>query len=103
MKSSGMLLVFLPVLCIIGCGHKQEDYAQKLSSKIPVGTSQSDAEHVLDQCGFNHSYDPKMHAIYAIRRGEKNILVKQDWSAELKLDEGGRIVSVKVEKVFTGP
>jgi len=88
----------------MGCARKQkDDFAKELSVKIHAGTTQDDVEKTLDQYGFTHSFDPKTRTIYAIRRGEKSGLVKQDWSAEIKLDEGRKVDSLKVEKVFTGP
>ena len=41
--------------------------------------------------------------IYGLKHGEKGALTKQDWSAQIKLDEGRKVTSVKVERVFTGP
>jgi hypothetical protein len=41
--------------------------------------------------------------IYGLKHGEKSGLTRQDWSAQIKLDEGRKVTSVKVEKVFTGP
>jgi len=103
MKNPAILVAILPMLCIFGCGKKNDDYGQKLSIMIPIGTAQGDAEHILDQYGFTHSFDPKRQTIYAMRRGEKTVLVRQDWSAELKLDDQRKVTSVKVEKLFTGP
>jgi hypothetical protein len=104
MKRTGTLLLVLLFLSIMGCARKQkDDFAKELSAKIQVGTTQVDVEKVLDQYGFTHSFDLKTHTIYAIRRGEKSGLVKQDWSAEIKLDVGRKVDSIKVEKVFTGP
>jgi hypothetical protein len=88
---------------IMGCAKKDNDCAQKLPEKIKVGASQSDVEQLLDQCGFTHSFDQKTTMIYALKRGDKDGLVKQDWSARIKLDEGLKVTSVNVEQVFTGP
>ncbi len=87
----------------MGCAKKDDACVQKLAEKIQVGASQSDAEQVLEQCGFAHWFDQKTGMIYALRRGDKGGLVKQDWSAKVKLDEGRKVTSVNVEKVFTGP
>ncbi len=103
MKNVTTVLALLLVSCMTGSTKTQYDCVQKLKEKIQVGDSQSDAEQALDQCGFTHSFDQKTSTIYALRRGDKDGLVKQDWSANIKLDEGRRVTSVKVEKVFTGP
>ncbi len=97
------LVAALLIVGIMSCAKKDNDCVQTLTQRIRVGTSESDAEQVLDQCGFTHSFDQKMGIIYALKRGDKGGLVKQDWSAKIKLDEGRKVTSVDVEKVFTGP
>jgi hypothetical protein len=102
----GKVGIFLAVLlfsCITGCAKKDDDCVQRLPERVQVGASQSQAEQALDQCGFTHSFDQKTSMIYGLKHGEKSGLVKQDWSAQIKLDEGRKVASVKVEKVFTGP
>ena len=105
MKKIGVLLAALLLSGIMGCAKKDkgDDCVQKLSERIQVGASQGDAEQLLDQCGFTHSFDQKTSMIYALKHGEKNGLTRQDWSAQIKLDDGRKVASVKVEKVFTGP
>ena len=105
MRKISVLLAALLFLGIMGCAKidKDDDCVQKLSEKIQVGASQGDAEQVLDHCGFTHSFDQKTSMIYALKRGGKSGLVKQDWSAQIRLDERRKVTSVKVEKVFTGP
>jgi len=104
MKRVGTLLMVFLSLWIVGCTRKQkDDFGKELSGKIPVGTSQADAEKILDQYGFTHSFDLKTHTIYAMKRGQQSGLVRQDWSAKILLGEEQKVVSVKVEKVFTGP
>jgi hypothetical protein len=89
---------------IIGCARTQkDDFAKELSGKIPVGTSQAEAEKILDQYGFAHSFDLKTHTIYAMKRGQESGLVRQDWSAKISLSEQQKVDSVRVEKVLTGP
>jgi hypothetical protein len=99
------LLAMLVCLGIMGCAKKVQgdDCVQKLSERIQAGTSQVDAEQALDQCGFTHSFDQKTSTIYGLKHGEKNVVTRQDWSAQIKLDEARKVTSVKVEKVFTGP
>lgn len=87
----------------MSCAKKDTDCVQKLAERIRVGASESEAEQVLDQCGFTHSFDQRTGMIYALKRGDKGGLVKQDWSAKIKLDVGRKVTSVNVEKVFTGP
>jgi hypothetical protein len=104
-RVSTLLTVFLS-LWIIGCSRKQKvDFAKELSEKIPVGTSQANAEKILDQYGFTHSFDLRTHTIYATKRGEESgfVIVRGDWSAKITLGEEQRVDSVKVDKVFTGP
>jgi hypothetical protein len=102
-RVSTLLMVFLSVW-IIGCARKQkDDFAKELSGKITVGTSQADAEKILDQNGFTHSFDLKTHTIQAMKRGQETGVVRQDWSAKITLSDEQRVDSVKVEKVFTGP
>lgn len=100
-----MLLAVLVCLAIMGCAKKAQgdDCVQKLSERIPIGASQVGAEQALDQCGFTHSFDQKTSTIYGLKHGEKNVVTRQDWSAQIKLDEARKVTSVKVEKVFTGP
>jgi hypothetical protein len=96
-------MVFLS-LWIIGCAGKQkDDFAKELSGKIPAGTSRAEAEKILDEYGFTHSFDLKTHIIYAMKRGQESVLVRQDWSAKISLSEQAKVDSVRVEKVFTGP
>jgi hypothetical protein len=93
-RVSTLLMVFLS-LWIIGCARKQKiDFANGLSEKIPVGTSQTDAEKTLDQYGFTHSFDLKTRTIYAIKRGQESGLVKQDWGAKITLGEEQKVNSV---------
>jgi len=102
----GKVSTLLAVLLIssgMGCAKKDNECVQKLTQNIQVGASQSDAEQVLDLCGFTHSFDQKTSTIYAVKRGVKGGLVKEDWSAEIKVDDGRKVTSVKVAKVFTGP
>jgi hypothetical protein len=100
-----MLLAALLCSGIMGCAKKDkgEDCALKLSERIQLGASQADAEQALDQCGFTHSFEAKTSMIYGLKHGEKSGLTRQDWSAQIRLDEGRKVKSVKVEKVFTGP
>jgi hypothetical protein len=102
-RKVSVLLAALLISGIVSCGKKNDDCAQKLAEKIQVGTSQSDAEQLLDQCGFTYSFDQRTSMIYALKRGDKGGIVRQDWSAKVKLDEGRKVASVNVEKVFTGP
>jgi hypothetical protein len=104
-RKTSMLLAALLFSGIMGCAKKDkgDDCVQKLSERIQVGASQGDAEQVLDQCGFTHSFDQKTSMIYALKHGQKSGVTRQDWSAQIKLDEGRKVTSVKVEKVFTGP
>jgi hypothetical protein len=89
----------------MGCTKKVQgdDCVQKLPGRIPVGASQVEGEQALDQCGFTHSFDQKTSTIYGLKHSEKNAITRQDWSAQIKLDETRKVTSVKVEKVFTGP
>lgn len=105
MRKISTLLAVLLFSGIMGCAKKDKggDCVQKLSERIQVGASQGDAEQILDQCGFTHSFDQKTSMIYALKHGEKSGLTRQDWSAQIKFDEGRKVTSVKVEKVFTGP
>jgi hypothetical protein len=100
-----MLLAALLFSGVMSCAKKGkgDDCVQKLSDRIQVGASRGDAEQVLDQCGFTHSFDQETVIIYALKRGEKSGLTRQDWSAQVKLDEGRKVTFVKVEKVFIGP
>lgn len=104
MKVSRLLAALL-FLGVMGCAKKSngDGCMQNLSERIRLGASQSEAEQVLDQCGFTHSFDQKTNTIYALKHGEKTGVTRQDWSAQIKLDEGHSVTSVKVEKVFTGP
>jgi hypothetical protein len=92
-------------LGIVGCAKKErgDECVQKLSERIHEGTSQVDAEQALDRCGFTHSFDQTVRTIYGLKHGEKNAVIRQDWSAQIKLDTARKVTSVKVEKVFTGP
>jgi hypothetical protein len=103
MRKVSVLLAALLISGIMSCGKKDDDCAQKLAEKIQVGASQSDAEQLLDQCGFTHSFDQKTSVIYGLKRGDNSGLVRQDWSAKIKLDEGRKVASVNIEKIFTGP
>jgi hypothetical protein len=104
-RKLSVLLAVLVCLGIMGCAKRVQgdDCVQKLSERIPIGTSQVGAEQALDQCGFTHSFDQKTSTIYGLKHGEKNAITRQDWSAQIKLDEARKVTSVKVEKVFTGP
>jgi hypothetical protein len=96
-------MVFLS-LWIIACARKQkDDFAKELSGKIPVGTSQAEAEKILDQYGFTHSFDLRTRTIYAIKRVQGSGLVKEDWQVTISVDEGQNVSSINVKKVFTGP
>jgi uncharacterized protein YpuA (DUF1002 family) len=99
-----VLIAFLAVL-LMGCARKAQgdDCVQKLSERIQAGTSQADAEEVLDQCGFTHSFDQETSTIHGLKHGEKDLITRQDWTAQIKLDEARKVKSVRVEKVFTGP
>jgi len=96
-------LLFSGVMMSCAKRDKGDDCVQELSERIQVGASQGDAEQVLDQCGFTHSFDQKTSTIYALKHGEKSALTRQDWTARIQLDEARKVTSVKVEKVFTGP
>jgi hypothetical protein len=80
-----------------------DDCAQRLPDTVRVGVSQQEAEGSLDQCGFSHSFDEKSNTIFALKRGEQGIVMRTDWTAEVKLDEQRKVISIKVEKVGTGP
>jgi hypothetical protein len=103
-KISIFLLVLL-FLGNLGCAKKgkNDGCIQKLSEKIQVGASQGDAERTLDQCGFTHSFDQKTSIIYGLKHNKQSGLIREDWSAQIKLDAGRKVTSVKIEKVFTGP
>jgi len=104
MRKTSALLMGLLFLCTMGCARKQKvDFAKELSGRIPVGTSQTDAEKVLDQNGFTHSLDPRTLTIYAIKRDQQSGFIKQDWSATINLGEGQKVESLSVKKIFTGP
>jgi hypothetical protein len=97
-------LGFLLCLGVVACTNKMSDEcAAKLQERIAVGSDQAQAEHILDECGFAHALDSKSSTIRALKHGTTTNLVRQDWRAEIKLDATGKVTSVKVEKVFTGP
>lgn len=100
-----MLLVALVFSTVMGCAKKDkiDDCMQRLPEKIQVGASRSDAEQVLDQCGYTHSFDQRTSVIYGMKHGERSVLIKQDWCARVHLDEDRKVKSVNVEEVFTGP
>jgi hypothetical protein len=106
MKRVSTLLTVVLFLGIMGCARKQkDDFAKELSREIPVGSSQADAEKILDRYGFRHSFDLKTHTIYAMKRGREGVfvIVRQDWSAKITFGEEQKVDSVAVEKAFTGP
>lgn len=105
MRKLSALLTMLGCFGIMGCAKKVQgdDCVQKLSERVQVGTSQVDAEQALGQCGFTHSFDQRTSTIYGLKHGEKNVVTRQDWSVQIKLDEARKVTSVKVERVFTGP
>jgi hypothetical protein len=105
MRKLNVLIGFWVLSGVMSCAKNDKDdgCVKKLSARIQLGNSQSDAEQVLDQCGFTHSFDQKTNMIYGLKHGEKSGFTRQDWSAQIKLDDGRRVTSVKVEKVFTGP
>lgn len=98
-------LFLLICLALAGCGQKArgDDCVQKLSEKIQVGTSETVAEQVLDQCGFIHSFDKQTSTIYGLKHQKKSLMTREDWSAQIKLDESRKVTSLKLEKVATGP
>jgi hypothetical protein len=89
MKVDNTLLIALRFLCLARAGKQKDDFAKGLSGKIPIGTSQGDAEKILDRYGFSHSFDLKTHPIYAMKRGQEGVfvIVRQDWSAKITLGE----------------
>jgi hypothetical protein len=96
------------MLCLslwtIGCAKKKkEDFAKELSRKLTVGHSQAEAEKVLDQYGFTHSFDLRTRTIYAIKRMQGSGLVKEDWQVIINVDEGRNVNSINLKKIFTGP
>jgi hypothetical protein len=104
MRKTITLLSGLLFLCTVGCTRKQTvDFAKELSGKIPVGTSQGDAEKVLDQYGFTHSFDLRTRTIYAIKHDQGSGFIKLDWSATININEGQKVESLSVKKIFTGP
>jgi len=104
MRRTSTLLLGLLFLCTVGCERKRAvDFAKELSGQIPVGTSQADAEKVLDQYGFTHSFDLRTRTIYAIKRDQESGFIKLDWSATINLGEGQKVESLSVKKIFTGP
>lgn len=104
-RNTRPLLATLLLLGTIGCAKNvaDDECVRKLAANIKVGMSEAAAEKSLDQCGFSHSVDERSDTIVAIKRGEKTGAVRQDWSVQIKLDDEHNVLSVKVEKVFTGP
>jgi hypothetical protein len=103
-KGAGLIASILFLL--MGCGSKalkDDECVRKLSESIYVGVSQATAESALDHCGFTLSFDAKTDTIFAMKRGEKTGVTQQNWSVQVKLDDGHNVTFVKVEKVFTGP
>lgn len=87
-----------------GCADRKAevDCAPKLREQIRIGTSETDAERILDSCGFVHSFDAKTSTVYALKRGDKGVITREDWRAEIKLSDEHKVTSVSVEKIFTG-
>ena len=105
MRKIGVFLLTTLVLSNLGCAKKDknEECVQKLSEKIQVGASQYDAEQALDHCEFTHSFDQKSGVIFGVKHIKQNGLIREDWTAQIKLDADRRVTTVKVEKALTGP
>ncbi len=104
-RNSGALFAILLFVGAIGCAKKvaENECIERLSASIKVGAPEVVVDRALDQCGFSYSLDQKSGTIFAIKRGGKTGAVRQDWSVQVKLDDGHNVSSVKVEKMFTGP
>jgi hypothetical protein len=104
-RNAGTLLAMLAFSVALGCAKKVSDNecVETLAASIKAGASEVSANKALDECGFAHSLDLNSGTIVAVKRGQKIGAVRQDWSARIKLDDGHNVVSVKSEKVFTGP
>jgi hypothetical protein len=101
-------IVFLSLipsfLGVAGCTKRAvDDCAQKLPNTIRVGSPQKEAEQILDQCGFSHSFDERTSTIYALKPAYRGIVTRSDWTVVVKLDEHRQVTSVKVREVGTGP
>jgi hypothetical protein len=104
-RKVGTLLAIALSSGAIGCAKKVAEVGcvQQLSENIRVGASEASAEQALYRCGFSYSFDPKTSTILAVKRGEKTGAIREDWSVRVKLDEAHNVMSLKTEKVFTGP
>lgn len=105
MRKASILVATFLCASTVSCAKRpqRDNCAQELSEQIQAGTSRIRAEQALDQCGFSHSFDERTNTIYGLRPGEKNGLIRQDWSAQIQLGARQKVRSVKVERVYTGP
>jgi hypothetical protein len=105
MKSIIILVCSLSFLGILACAKKDQDddCLQNLSKKIKVGALRNEAEKVLDQCAFTHSFDQRTSTIFGLKHYKNNGITKQDWSVEIKIDSSEKVASINVKKVYTGP
>lgn len=101
---SPVIIASLTFCLLAGCGTPPPDECvQKLSEKIPVGSSQQLAEEVLGRCGFVHSFDQKTSLIQASKPARRGWFIDEDWSVRIVLDEARRVKSVEIKKLLTGP
>jgi hypothetical protein len=102
MRRVWLVLSLLVVPTLVSC-KRNDNCVEKLNENIPLGCSRADAEGVLHRCVFTYSFDTRTSTIYALKHDKPTGLVTQDWSAQIKIDEAGKVASLKVEEVFTGP
>jgi hypothetical protein len=79
-------------------------FEQALAHSLPVGSTVSRVNAVLDSLGFDHTqFDPMDSTIHARKQEPRERMVFSTLQVFFKFDGNGRLLKDSTHLVFTGP
>ena len=106
-----LIAVLLLFVNIQACNAETpEEIKAWINQEIPIGSSKTHVVEKLEEKKINHSANYKPELYYnktktfnaSIQNTKKGVLTKGGIYMEFKFDENEKLVSYKVEEVFTG-
>ncbi len=75
----------------------------QIAKRVPIGSTASQADKALKECGLEYSLDKSNNTFVAIKRDTNNGVIQESRTVVIKLDGPDKVSSVEVKSRFTGP